>query len=360
MYGRLIGRSLVRNARAMAWSLATLTASGALATLFFAVSLDVKDAMSRSLRSAGANATARMRSDTNWDAARERIDTLGGDAVVLRLRAGTLDGAPVAVVSADTRGLERMTPYWAISGRRPRKPDECVVGRKLADAAKAAVGASIEVEFPDYGATEILRVTGVFESGDEDEARVFIPERQRAEMPGSLAYALLSIPGGDAGIATLQDALRAKGVAIEIAPLRQVLHGEHAVLGKMRLLAGVALLAVIVLTCLGVSAATLSRVMERRTELALFQALGATRRTIAAVLLSEGAVAGIAASALGFAIGSALSHAIVAHVFHSSVTPRVASFLAAAFVTVFVSVLAAAVGVHQALATDTAVLLKGE
>ena len=361
MFIQVIGRSLLGSARVTACSLATLTASAALATVFFSVSLDVREKMSHSLRSLGANAVAHAAgrgSAAEWDAARGEMAGPGVESVVMHLRIGTLDGAPVGVVAADASRLERMTPYWAIAGRRAKEPGECVIGRRLAEVTKAAIGAVLDVQLPGSGVSERCRLTGLVDSGDEDESRVFITSQPQAGSADSISYALLSVAGGEAGIARLGDVLRAKGIAL--APLRQVVHGEQTVLDKINLLAELALLAVIVLSCLGVTAASLSRVMERRTELALMQALGAKRRSVAALLLAEGALSGVAAALLGFIIGSALSYAVVLRIFHATLTLRFAPFAAALVVTALMSVMAAALGARQALRMETAGLLKGD
>ncbi len=373
MLAHMIRHSLVKSAGVTAWSLATLTASAALATIFFTISMDVGEKMSKSLRRLGANAVAhsvtsqvvpdRARAADvlpAWAAAREIAGSKGAELLQLDLRIGKIQGAPAALVSADLRGLERMTPYWAMKGHRAAAPDECVMGRRRAELHKLSVGASVEVRFPDAGATERYRLAGVFESGDEDEDRVFIPPQQRSLQASAFTYALVSSPGGEPGIAALNESLSSRGTGIELTPLRQVLHGEQTVLSKINLLAGVALLAVLVLSSLGVTAAVLSRVMERRKELALLQALGAKRRSVVAFLLSEGAAVGVAAAVVGFAIGTALSHLIVHQVFGVSVTPHATAFLAAAGVTVVMALLAATIGARRALRMETALLLKGE
>lgn len=368
MLAHMIRHSLLKSARVTAWSLATLTASAALATLFFTISMDVGDKMSASLRRLGANAVAHPsqseiapdRLRAAWTAARELAGSRGAELLQLDLRVGTILGAPAAVVSADATVLERMTPYWAMKGRRAATADECMMGRRRADALKVSVGASVEVRFPDPGETERYRVAGVFESGDEDEDRVFVPAQGRSHQANAFTYALVSAAGGEQDIAAFNESLSSRGTGIEMTPLRQVLHGEQSVLRRIKLLAGVALAAVVILSSLGVTAAVLSRVMERRKELALLQALGAKRRSVVAFLVSEGAAVGIAAAVAGYAIGTALSGLIVRQVFGVAVTPRLTAFLAAALVTVAVALLAAAIGARRTLRMETALLLKGE
>ena len=371
MLAHMIRHSLVKSARVTAWSLATLTASAALATIFFAMSIDVGETMTSSLRSLGANAVAHseQRRDgggtpagtarATWEQVRELAMTRRADLVELYLRVGTIQGAPTAIVTADAAGLARMTPYWAMNGARSVTEDECVVGRRLAQTIGASVGKSVEVRFDGATRNERYRVTGVFESGDEDEGRIFVTRRA---LPGEAqyTYALVSVPGGESDIDALNASLAAHAVGIEFTPLRQVLHGEQAVVGKINLLTGITLLAVLLLSSVGVTAAVLSRVIERRKELALLQAIGARRRSVVAFLLSEGATVGITAALVGYAIGTGMSQVIVRQVFGVNVTPHVAPLFAATVVSVVIATLAAGIGARRALRMETAVLLKGE
>ncbi len=373
MFLRMIRQSLVKNAGVTAWSLATLTACAALATMFFTISMDVGEKMSSSLRSLGANAVAyHVQSRTTpprsrgaadfspWTALKELSESRGAEFLRLDLRVGSLQDTPAAVVAADARGLERMTPYWALKGRRAAGPDECMVGRRLAEALKLRPGMTADIQFAERAEGGRYRVAGVFESGDEDEDRIFVLRKQDMRDRNTFTYALLSVPGGESDIARIDESLDSMKTGIRIKPLRQVLHGEQAVLKKINLLAGLALLAVLVLSSLGVTAAILSRVVERRKELALLQALGAKRRSVAVFLLSEGAAMGITAAVIGYGIGNLLAQVVMREVFRVSVTPHLTAFLAASVVTVVMALLAAAVAVRQALRMETAVLLKGE
>ncbi len=368
MFLRMIRQSLVKNVRITAWSLATLTACAALTTMFFTISMDVGEKMSASLRSLGANAVVYpVRPQENhisatgpaqWAAIKQLAESKGAEFLFLDLRIGSILDAPVAVVTAELRGLERMTPYWAVKGRRAAASDECMAGRRLAEILKLKAGTTVDLDVA--GRRGRFRIAGVFESGDEDEDRIFVPRQQGTKEESPFSYALLSVRGGELDITQLNESLESLKSGLRIKPLRQVLHGEQTVLTKINLLAGLALAAVLVLSSLGVTASVLSRVAERRKELALLQALGAKRRSVTIFLLSEGVALGVTASALGYVIGNLLSQLVVKEVFHVSVTPHFTAFLAAVLVTVVMALIAGSISARQALKLDTAVLLKGE
>jgi putative ABC transport system permease protein len=354
MQSRLVRKSLLGNPRLLVWTVATLTASSALACMFTTVSLEVGRKMSGALRSLGANAVVhrtdgnRLPSDRgaaatspagDWRRVEQAARGAGAELLVVRLRVGSVQGAPLAVAWARPEGLEAMTPYWSVTGARAAEAGECAVGRSVAERFDLEPGDQLSLEWPDReGSPGRFRVAGVFEAGDEDDARIYLsraPEPDADTATGTLAYGLLSVPGGEAGIARVRAHLSGSGYALK--PLRQVLHGERSVLDRVRLLSALALAVVLVLTSLGVTASALARVVERRREFALMQALGATRRAIRRHLLAESAAVGALASLGGFLLGTVLAEAVTLRVFGVPVEPRAAGFGAALLVALGVA-----------------------
>ncbi|MDP3938356.1 MAG: ABC transporter permease [Deltaproteobacteria bacterium] len=370
MLAHMVRKSVVKNIRTSVWIMVALACCGALVTLFSTIALEIEGKVSADLRRLGANAVIYPaihatsaaeglgRAGTSWPVVEEVARRQFANLVHLSLRVGLVQGKPVAVVSASPEGLREMTPYWAVTGRRATAPGECVVGRRLADALGLKVGTLVGVQWDQGGRKLSLRTVGILDSGDEDEARLFVTSSVPEE--AAFHYALLSVPGGAAGIGQLQEAIRAKGVEVRLKPLYRILHGEESVLKKINLLSGVTLVVVVVLTSLGVSAAALARVAERRRELALLLALGAKRRSMVVFLLAESSALGAMASVVGFAAGTALAEGVAQEVFHASVSPQWAAMVASLLVTMFVSVLSSAFGCGRAVRIQVAAALRGE
>ena len=383
MLVKIVGNSLLKRVRITVWTLATLSACAALVTLFAALAVDAEKKMSGSLRRLGANAVVYSDAEPSggmtapgsvgmspkWEAVKGLA--VGADAriAVLQGRVGTLKGKPAAVITADPKELSGMTPYWVVRGRRPVSPGEGLAGMRAAAAIGIKEGSEWTIRWTRPGQESRVRITGIFESGDEDEDRIFLPvpaSTEGAEAPPSgmppplTSYALLSASGGENGIRLLAERLDAEGAGVAVKPLRQILHGEQKTLEKIKLLSALALLAVLSLSSLGVSAAVLARVAERRQELALFQALGAKRRLIVLFLLYESAVLGAMSAVVGFVLGTFLAQEVTGRIFQVSVTPHLTSFLAALAVTVGVALLAGGAGARRALKLEPAIALRGE
>lgn len=365
----MVRESLLENIRVTGWTLVALTTSAALVAMFVTMSFDLERKMTRTLRKLGPNAVASphflsAEREGNLDLWKEFEDLVNREnmaAAKLSLEVVTVRGKPIVLAMSDPGELARMTPYWFVSGDRARAGSECLVGKRVARLLTLEPGMSIGVHSTsDSNEVTHYTITGIIVSGDEHEDRIFVPQLPSPSLKPRLTYALLSVPGGEEGIERLNAALHKAQSAIEIKPLREILHGEKSTLEKMDLLSSIALLAVLVLTVLGVSSALLSRVVERRKEFALLQAIGATKRSLIGFLLLEGVVMGAAASIGGFILGTLISEIMVRQIFHVSVTPQVIAFPITCMIILGVTLLTSSAGVIRALKIEPALALRGE
>lgn len=346
-----------------------------------------------------------------WQAALETCRDRGADVAELHLRVALACTSPVAVVAAEPKAIRRMTPYWRVDGRRPVDAGECLVGSRLAGREGVRAGSTLNLSFPGEGANAggaaTLRVVGVAATGDEDDDRVFVslfpalpgpgapqmvlppghpslPEGRGAgaarcagchddgERPSSFSeaasiapgtavptpdrdstgfvYALLSVPGGEGAIDALGDEFLARSAALDLRPIRPVLFGQAHILEKVDRLGLVTLAAVLALTILGVVAAVFARTEERRHEVALMTALGASRRAVGHFILAECSVQGIAAAVTGYLSGTLLARAVIGRIFGTSIPPDGGALAWACGVSVLVAGLSGILAAQRATA----------
>lgn len=358
MLATMVARSLLNNARISAWTLVTLATCAALVTLFTTATFEVGRKMSAALRQVGANAVAYPADglQADWNVFTNIARAHSATAAQLSVRVGLVKDNPVAIVAAEPEALRELTPYWAVTGRRAATAQECVIGRHAASTLELKPGQSVSIEWPEKSPAAKFIVTGIVETGDEDDDRLFVAgPMERTEF----RYALLSA-GGEKEIGRLAQALAAASANVEIKPLRQILSGEQHVLQKVNLLCIVSLWTVLALTALGVSASMLARVVERRKEFALLQALGAKRRSVVGFLLAESATLGLIAAVAGFGIGTALAALVSRQIFHAAITPHGAAGFAALATTTLVALLAGGIACVRALRFQPAPALRGE
>ena len=109
--------------------------------------------------------------------------------------------------------------------------------------------------------------------------------------------------------------------------IRRVAETEGAVLRKIETVVWTLALAAVLAACLSVLAAMTASVVERRKEVGLLKALGATNGAVVALFLGEAVLIGILGSGLGYAIGLASAKSMSAALFGNSVPGSVGVYL---------------------------------
>lgn len=368
MIGKMIRGSLFKNIQITVWTLITLTTSAALVAMFTTVSFDVGKKMSGALRKFGPNAVASANSLkdgkpislANWEVLENIVKEKGLLMAEQYFDIMITQGEPVVAVMSDPKKLAEMTPYWAILGHRAMAEGECLIGQRVADSLKLKAGMLMGVHPSDTTKERNYRIAGILVSGDENEDRIFIPIDSLQPLKYRSIFAFISVPEGEEGIRQLNVQLNNEYSGITIKPIREILYGEETILKKIVLLFSISLAVVLTLTSLGVSSALLSRVVQRKKELALLRAIGATQRSVVSFLLFESIAIGITASIGGFLIGILISEIIVHQIFHVSVTPQMIVFPITLIVTTAVSLVAGGIGAVRALRMQPALALKGE
>jgi len=101
----------------------------------------------------------------------------------------------------------------------------------------------------------------------------------------------------------------------QVTPIYEVADTEGKILNRVGILMGVLAVAALVTAGLAVASMMLATALERRTEIGLFKSLGATDARVAALLLLEAGVLGLAGGIAGYLVGSVLAWRVALAVF---------------------------------------------
>lgn len=366
MHARLLLASLAaRRGRAL-WAFLAVTVGVAVATTLTALSLQVGDELARSLRASGPNfvvlppgaswspgggneapagaAPARaglvLAADdvvklktcfwkNNLLAAAPELDVrarLGGAAVDL---AGTWFADTLAIGGESwVAGVAPLHPSWTIDGRWPHEGESSLaIGSSLAKRLDLHVGETATIAAGD--ATERWRVTAIVHAGglEDDRAWTSLAAAQRLDArPGAVDRIWLSAmvlpapkkappdPARDpAGFERFTCAAYPANVAktlsetlggADVLPMSERVAAEGEVVSRLGLLMLLLALAALTAASLGLFATTTAAVVERRGELALLRALGASPRALASLLLGESLIVALAAGVAGWLLGA--------------------------------------------------------
>ncbi len=396
LFWRLWVRSLVVRRPQAALAVISLLVGASLASMLLNLYSDVHRKMTQDFRSYGANVILSSQGAASAGqaavgglmdgAAFQQVESLrskenglvAAPLLYLVTRVSRVPSNPrlpdfenVVAVGSDFAALKALVPGWRVTaGDGPLASGSCAVGAHLAhrfrlqpgDTVKLSAGAgSGSADNP--AASETFQVARVISTGSSEDDQVFVSlgELQKlGGIEGKISVIEINIPGQTAEIERGVQQLAAAFPRLDVRPIRQIVYSQGKVLHTIRglLISLMSLILVIIALC--VMATMTAIVLERRKDIAVMKALGASNQDVTRLFLMEGASLGLVAGLAGFAVGGFLAAQVGERLFGVSLSvvwwtlPLVwgATILLAALATFF------PVGIMRRIQPATA--LKGE
>ncbi len=269
----------------------------------------------------------------------------------------------IALVGVDLERYDRIVRLRSkvVAGEPRLGPGEGIIGRELADDLGVAVGDRIAISTASVN--DSLRITALVDLGVREL------NRRTVIVPLRTAQSLVGLPGGATSLdLALVDIWAAQGVADGLAqrlPYKaeswqqanaQLVSALNAQSVSTALIRGV----VMVVVVLGIASVLVVSVVQKRREIGILRAMGATRAQVLRIFLLQGAIVGALGSALGVALAVLLIWAFTSFVRGSDGLPLFAITLApglalrVAAVATLCGVLAAVAPARRAAALDPA------
>jgi len=355
MFLRFVAESLRRSPRRKAMTVLAIAMGTAIATSMLGVVLDIGDKINLELQSLGANILVTPRTGAVLPEAQvPKLKTIFWQLNITGFMPSLTEVAqvngeeiPVRGVWIDRQyrtpdgrvlrtGARAVNPSWQVDGRWPASPKECLAGASL----HLKPGSTVNL----FG--EPFRITGTLRTGSSEDGQILTELSELQRLTGqsgdidSIQVAALTKPEDDFARkdpARMTPAERerwdctnyVRSITHQIEgvlpmavarPVWRVAESEGRVLAKiggLMLLIALAALAAAALTVWSVMATT---VLERRGEIAIMQATGATDRMIALLFGAEIAVEGLIGGAIGVAAGLEMAHWVGGAVFQTGIT----------------------------------------
>jgi putative ABC transport system permease protein len=147
---------------------------------------------------------------------------------------------------------------------------------------------------------------------------------------------------------------------IEVRAIRQVAEGEGRILTRVGSLMWLVTFAALFAAALAVGATSATTVLERRSEIGLMKALGASRRAVGLFFLAEQLLLALVGGIAGYAIGLELARVLGIGIFGIAPTVRLVLFPIVLVLAAVVALLGSLVPLEHASRVDPAPILRGE
>jgi putative ABC transport system permease protein len=291
-------------------------------------------------------------------------------------------------------GASATHPWWKIQGRWFQDgASECVVGAALATTYPGGIapGKTIYVMGRTRGTETAadavpLVVTGIASTGGAEDQAVLAPlsvAQKLSSHPGQfrqLFVSALTKPADKLAnrdprsltpteydqwfcspyISSISFQIRQVLPGTDVRVIRRVAESEGRILSRVSTLLWIVTIAALVGAALAVAATSATTVLERRGEIGIMKAIGATNTMVVGIFLAEQMMLAIAGGTIGFLFGAGLARVLGASVFGTPAPPRMILLPVALGLAAIVAILGSMVPLRRAVQLDPAPILRGE
>jgi putative ABC transport system permease protein len=284
-----------------------------------------------------------------------------------------------------TTGVSSTNPWWHVSGRWfTEGAQECLIGAGLARRTGLHAGEALSVRAGDREHT--LTITGILSTGGREDDAIVAPltiAQDLAGRPGQYRRLLVSALTKPADafserdpstmtpaeydrwycspyISSISHQMQEELPGVEVRTIRQVAEGEGRILGRVGSLMWLVTLAALLAAALAVGATSATTVLERRSEIGLMKALGASRRAVASFFLAEHSLLALIGGVAGYALGLFLARFLGIGIFGAAPEVRLILFPVVLALAAAVALLGSLLPLGRASRVDPAPVLRGE
>jgi len=145
----------------------------------------------------------------------------------------------------------------------------------------------------------------------------------------------------------------------DVRAIRRVAETEGTILSHVSILLWLVTIAALVSAALAVAATSATTVLERRAEIGIMKALGATNTIVTGIFLTEQLMLAIVGGAVGFALGAALAGILGTSVFGTPAPPHMLLLPVVLGLAAVVSMIGSLIPLRRAAHFNPAPILRG-
>ena len=394
MYLRMIIASLSRRRSRMLVALLAVAVGATIISGLLTIYYDVPRQIGAQFRNYGANMVfidSGTQEPFDMEAVEKGVSYIDREKIVgvapYRYETVRIHEQPVVAAGTDMEQAKAASPYWKVSGEWPQITGDVLVGKAVAEKLNLSAGSVFNVTFSEteddtkgddkddekddskQNKTDDLlnlgtdmQVSGILETGGSEEDYIYMSMEDLEGLTGEgdLDVAELSISAGQDELKRYERDISANVSAISPRLVKRVTQSESTVLTKLQGLVFIVTAVVLGLTMICVTTTMTAVVTERRKEIGLRKALGASDKSIIREFMGEGLLLGIIGGAAGTVLGYLFAQFVSMNVFAGSIAFAPVLIPITIGISVGVTALACLLPVRSATDIDPAVVLKGE
>ena len=373
MYLKMITSSLIRRRSRMLVALLAIAIGSTVLSGLLTIYYDIPRQMGTVFRSYGANLIF-LPAESDVKISSEQIvrikqgisqDKLVGFAPYI-YQSAKVNEQPYMIAATDMESAKSNSPYWLIRGDWPHNKKEVLIGHEISRNIGLSVGDTVIINTPkpdgDLTVNQCV-VSGIVTTGGVEEEFIFMSLDDIKNIIGyndQFDVIECSIDGNQEYLKSIAENTAKNVPGITPRLVKRVTESQDVVLGKLQALVWIVTIIVLFLTMICVTTTMMAVVAERRKEIGLKKALGASNSSVVKDFLGEAVMLGLVGGILGVVLGYVFADNVSISVFARSVSfpVQLAPFTVAA--SVVITIVSCLFPVRATVDIDPALVLRGE
>lgn len=372
-YLKMIMTSLARRRARMLTALLAIAMGATILSGLVTIYYDIPRQMGKEFRSYGANMLViptnpdKKITNDQLDEIKSLIPSgkLVGQAPYIYMNA-KINEQPYMLAGTDLKGAKENSPYWLIDGSWPEKSREVLIGNEVSKALELKEGDKIIINTPKvHGEGSIdtnFVVSGVVTTGGKEEDLIFMSIDDISQLVKDKNFDVVeySIEAEQNELSKIVSNISQKDASLTPQMVKRVTASQDIVLNKLQALVFIVTIIVLFIMMICVSTTMMAVVTERRKEIGLKKALGATNSSVIVDFLGEGAFLGVFGGLLGVVLGYIFANRVSISVFARKVSFLPLLVPMTIIVCVVITIAASLIPVSKTVDIDPALVLRGE
>ena len=372
-YLKMIMTSLARRRARMLTALLAIAMGATILSGLVTIYYDVPRQMGKEFRSYGANMLViptnpdKKITNDQLDEIKSLIPSgkLVGQAPYIYINA-KINEQPYMLAGTDLKGAKENSPYWLIDGSWPEKSREVLIGNEVSKALELKEGDKIIINTPKVNGEGSIDtnfvVSGVVTTGGKEEDLIFMSIDDISQLVKDKNFDVVeySIEAEQNELSKIVSNISQKDASLTPQMVKRVTASQDIVLNKLQALVFIVTIIVLFIMMICVSTTMMAVVTERRKEIGLKKALGATNSSVIVDFLGEGAFLGVFGGLLGVVLGYIFANRVSISVFARKVSFLPLLVPMTIIVCVVITIVASLIPVSKTVDIDPALVLRGE